>query len=150
MYSFIQRILPWILAGILFTGGVHTGYNYATSKWEKEKYDTFISKVEATRNKQEAVNKVSQDYQQKLSELEVSTDRVITDLRESNSRLYVKLKTPSKPTGDNSGCQLNGKAELDETTARDLIRITQQGDAWIESLQETIRELQDKQHKENN
>lgn len=138
------------MAGILFTGGVHTGYNYATAKWEKEKSDTFIAKVEATRDKQEAINKISQDYQQKISDLEVSTDSVITDLRESNSRLYVKLKTSSQSTGDNSGCQLNGKAELDETTSRDLIRITQQGDIWIESLQETIRQLQDKQYKEDN
>lgn len=147
MLKFLNRVIPWAIAGVLFTGGYHLGYEKADSKWKEVNHVEYVKKTEARADKQAALNKASQDYQDKLAELEGSTDRIITDLRKSNSGLYVKLKNTSGPTRPDGRCELNGKAELDESTAGDLIQITQKGDAWIEALQKTIRELQQKEKK---
>lgn len=147
MLKFLQKVAPWVLAGILFTGGYHTGYKQADSKWKELNNAVYVKKTEARADKQDALNKVSEEYQGKLAELEGSADRIIADLRKSNSGLYVKLKNTSGTSRPDGRCKLDGKAELDESTARDLIQITKKGDAWIESLQETIRELQQKEKK---
>lgn len=147
MLVFLKRVIPWVIAGVLFTGGYHLGYEKADSKWKEVNRVEYVKKTEARADKQAALNKVSQDYQDKLSELEGSTDRVIADLRKSNSGLYVKLKNASGTARPNGRCELDGRAELDDSTAKDLIQITQRGDAWIEALQQTIRELQQKEKK---
>ena len=147
MLKFLNRVVPWVLAGVLFTGGYQMGYEKADSKWKEVNRVEYVKKTEARADKQAALNKVSKDYQDTLAELEGSTDRIIADLRKSNSGLYVKLKNASSTPRPDGRCELDGKAELDESTARDLIQITQRGDAWIESLQETIRELQQKEKK---
>lgn len=147
MLVFLKRAVPWVIAGVLFTGGYHLGYEKADSKWKEVNRVEYVKKAEARADKQDALNKVSKEYQDSLAELAGSTDRVIADLRKSNSGLYVKLKNTSGTTRPDGRCELNGKAELDESTSRDLIQITQRGDAWIESLQETIRELQQKEKK---
>lgn len=143
MLSLIKTTLPWVLAALLFGYGWTMGSNSRNQEWKELIHNEYVSRVEATRNTQEAVDLVSQQYQEDLEALEGSTDRVINDLRSSNKRLYVKLKaSPSRDSNGVSGCIPNGKAELDDSTTRDLIGITQRGDAWIKALQNTIIELQ--------
>lgn len=120
------------------------GYDKANTKWEQEVHNEYIKKVEATADKQAAINKVSQEYQDDLAALEGSTDRVINDLRNDGKRLRVKLSATSRELQDNGGCLIDGRAELDEEFSKRLIGVTQRGDAWIKALQNTIKEMQTK------
>lgn len=142
MLQVFKRALPWILAALLFGLGWHTGSDSKDAHWKEVLHNEYVSKVEATRETQAAVDLVATQYQDDLAALEGSSDRVINDLRGSNKRLYVKLKAKPRGTEGVSGCLADGRAELDDSTARDIIKVTQRGDAWIKALQGTIRELQ--------
>lgn len=147
MLNFLKKAAPWVLAGVLFTGGYQMGYDKADTKWKEVNHAEYVSKTEARASKQTAINQVSQRYQEEIAALEGSSDRVIADLRKSNSGLYVKLKNTSGTPRPDGRCELDGRAELDDSTAKDLIQVTQRGDAWIKALQDTIRELQQKEKK---
>lgn len=100
----------------------------------------------STQSTQEKISKISKDYQEKLSEIEGSTDRIINDLRTSDKQLRVKLsKNSTRKQQNNCGCLTDGKAELDPEFSRRIIGITQKGDLWIEALQDTIRQMQNQQ-----
>lgn len=118
------------------------GYDKANTKWEQEVHNEYVKKVEATADKQTALNEVSRQYQEDLAALEGSTDRVINDLRNDGKRLRVKLSDTSRELQANGGCLVDGRAELDEEFSRRLIGVTQRGDAWIKALQNTIKEMQ--------
>ncbi|QQG33618.1 endopeptidase [Pectobacterium phage PcCB251] len=118
------------------------GYDKAYTKWEQEVHNEYVKKVEATADRQAAINEVSRQYQEDIAELEGSTDRVINDLRNDGKRLRVKLSATSRELQDNGGCLVDGRAELDEEFSRRLIGVTQRGDAWIKALQNTIKEMQ--------
>lgn len=142
MLQIFKRALPWLLAALLFGSGWYAGSESKDTHWKEVLHNEYVSRVEATRETQAAVDLVATQYQDDLAALEGSTDRVITDLRGSNKRLYIKLKAKPRGTEGVSGCIADGRAELDDSTARDLIKVTQRGDAWIKALQGTIRELQ--------
>ena len=120
------------------------GYDKANTKWEQEVHNEYVKKVEATADKQAALNEVSRQYQEDLAALEGSTDRVINDLRNDGKRLRVKLSATTRELQDNGGCLVDGRAELDEEFSKRLIGVTQRGDAWIRALQDTIKEMQTK------
>lgn len=141
MLVFLKRAIPWFLAATLFATGWHLGSASKDAEWKQEVLNEYIKKDEANRKTQEAVNKVSRDYQATISEIEGSTDRIINDLRNSNKRLSIRVKTARSSKG-NSGCFPDGRAELDERDAKRILAVTQKGDAWIKALQNTIKELQ--------
>lgn len=142
MLEFLKRALPWTLAALLFIFGWNIGSNSKDAEWKEVVTHEYIKKQEANKATQLEVNKVSTKYQADLEGLEGSTDRIIADLRSDNVRLRLKVKpTTGTPTGDGR-CIFDGKAELDEATAKRLIGITQRGDLHIEALQDTIRKLQ--------
>lgn len=118
------------------------GYDKANTKWEQEVHNEYVKKVEATADKQTAINEISRQYQEDLEALEGSTDRVINDLRNDGKRLRVKLSATTRELQDNGGCLVDGRAELDEEFSKRLIGVTQRGDAWIKALQNTIKEMQ--------
>lgn len=120
------------------------GYDKANTKWEQEVHNEYVKKVEATEDKQAAINEISRQYQEDLAALEGSTDRVINDLRNDGKRLRVKLSATTRELQDNGGCLVDGRAELDEEFSKRLIGVTQRGDAWIRALQDTIKEMQTK------
>lgn len=120
------------------------GYDKANTKWEQEVHNEYVKKVEATTDKQAAINEISRQYQEDLAALEGSTDRVINDLRNDGKRLRVKLSSTTRELQDNGGCLVDGRAELDEEFSKRLIGVTQRGDAWIKALQDTIKEMQTK------
>ncbi len=126
----------------LFAGGYETGRQQADHKWKEKISNEYITKVEAGRSTQRQVSIVSADYQAKLAKSKEDARGTVDALRSDNKRLRVKVKASSGPTGSNSGCVTDGKAELDDSTAESLIRITQDGDKQIEALQETIKKLQ--------
>lgn len=144
MLQFLRKLIPWVLAGMLFGLGWHLGSDSMDSKWKQEVQNEYVKRVEATASTQRAVNEISAKYQEDLAALEGSTDRIISDLRGDNKRLRVRIKTTGTSSGQ-CGFEPDGRAELDDRDAKRIIAVTQKGDAWIRALQDTIRELQRKQ-----
>lgn len=141
MLKLLRQAVPWLVAGLLFC----SGYWVADNKWEAKVNNEYITKLEARENQratvQGEIDKVSKDWQDKMSALEGSTDRVINDLNRDNKRLRVKVKTSGLTESDISRCFPNGRVELHPETSKSLIRITQEADLKEKALQETIRRL---------
>ena len=142
MLEFLKRAAPWLLAAVMFAGGYHT----ANNKWEAKVNDEYITKLEARETQRTAVqaeiDKVSAEWQGKMSALEGSTDRIIADLNRDNKRLRVRVNTSGLTESDISRCFPNGRVELHPETSKSLIRITQEADLKEKALQDTIRRLQ--------
>lgn len=142
MLELLRRAIPWLVAGLLFC----SGYWVAHNKWEAKVNDEYITKLEARENQratvQAEIDKVSKDWQDKISALEGSTDRIIADLNRDNKRLRVKVNTSGLTESDISRCFPNGRVELHPETSKSLIRITQEADLKEKALQDTIRRLQ--------
>ena len=142
MLEFLNRAAPWLLAAVMFAGGYHT----ANNKWEAKVNDEYITKLEARENQratvQAEIDKVSAEWQDKMSALEGSTDRIIDDLNRDNKRLRVRVNTSGLTESDVSRCFPNGRVELHPETSKSLIRITQEADLKEKALQDTIRRLQ--------
>lgn len=144
MLQFLRKLIPWVLAGMLFGLGWHLGSDSMDAKWKQEVHNEYVKRVEATASTQRAINEISAKYQEDLAALEGSTDRIISDLRSDNKRLRVRVKTIGASDGQ-CGFEPDGRAELDDRDAKRILAVTQRGDAWIRALQDTIRELQHKQ-----
>lgn len=142
MLKLLRQAVPWLVAGLLFC----SGYWVADNKWEAKVSNEYITKLEARENQRAAVqgelDKVSAEWQDKMSALEGSTDRIIADLNSDNKRLRVKVNTSGLTESDISRCFPNGRVELHESTSRSLIEITQKADLKEKALQDTIRRLQ--------
>lgn len=142
MLKLLRQAVPWLVAGLLFC----SGYWVADNKWEAKVNNEYITKLEATeqsrRSVQSEVNKVSAEWQDKMSALEGSTDRIIADLNRDNKRLRVKVNTTGITESDYSRCFPDGRVELHPETSKSLIRITQEADLKEKALQDTIRRLQ--------
>ena len=146
----LKNLKVWLIAGAFALGmtlAYTHGYDKANTKWEQEVHNEYVKRTEATADKQAAIQEVSQKYQDDLAALEGSTDRVIADLRNDGKRLSVKLSATTRELQANSGCLIDGRAELDEEFSKRLIGVTQKGDAWIKALQNTIKEMQKKESK---
>ena len=142
MLEFLKKALPWLLVACVFYGGFHLGEQSADTRWTKEVHNEYIKKDDARVATQQVVSDISADYQAKLKASEDDAARTVDGLRSDNVRLRVKLKALSGTPTSDGRCQFDGKAELDDSASKELIRITQDGDAWIQSLQDTIKELQ--------
>lgn len=142
MLEFLKKALPFLLAGLIYTAGFYSGSVSKDNEWKEVVHNEYVQKQEATQSTQRAVNEISAKYQADLEGLEGSTDRIIADLRSDNKRLRVAIKPTTGQLQGDGRCLVDGKAELDEATARRLIGITKRGDATIEALQNTIHKLQ--------
>lgn len=142
MLELLRRCATWLVAGLLFC----SGYWVADNKWEAKVNNEYITKLEARENQRAAVqgelDKVSAEWQDKMSALEGSTDRIIADLNRDNKRLRVRVNTSGITESDVSRCFPNGRVELHPETSKSLIRITQEADLKEKALQDTIRRLQ--------
>lgn len=142
MLELLRKALPWLVAGLLFC----SGYWVADTKWEAKVNDEYITKLQAedrTRTSvQREVSRIAKDYQDKMSALEGSTDRIIADLNRDNKRLRIRVKPTSGTVQSDGRCLVDGYADLDERDAKRLIAIGLKGDEWIKALQGTIRALQ--------
>lgn len=140
--TFIERVAPWLVAGLLFA----SGYWVADNKWEAKVNEEYTSNLKASEDTrlavQAEVNKVSKRFQDEMSSLEGSTDRIIADLQSDNKRLRIRVKPTSGTTQSDGRCVIDGYAELDERDAKRLIAIGVKGDKWIKALQDTVRALQ--------
>lgn len=141
MLQLLKRAVPWLVAASLFASGWYMGSDSKDAEWKEVIHNEYVTRVEATRSAQAAVDKISAKYQEDLAALEGSTDRIISDLRSDNKRLRVRIKTTGSTQGI-SRCESDGRAELDDRDAKRILAVTQKGDAWIKALQDTIRELQ--------
>lgn len=147
MLQILRTALPFVVAGALFCSGWHMGAKEERNHWNEVIHYEYVKKTEATKATQDAIGKVASEYQEKLSTLESSTDRVIDDLKRDNKRMSVRIKRAGTSKPSACGCQSDGRAELDERDAKRILGITQKGDAWIKALQETIVELQKERSK---
>ncbi|AXF40827.1 Rz-like spanin [Shigella phage SFPH2] len=142
MLELLRKALPWLVAGLLFC----SGYWVADTKWEAKVNDEYITKLQAedrTRTSvQREVSRIAKEYQDKMSELEGSTDRIIADLNRDNKRLRIRVQPTSGTVQSDGRCLVDGYADLDERDAKRLIAIGLKGDEWIKALQGTIRALQ--------
>lgn len=142
MLEFLKRAAPWLLAAVMFAGGYHT----ANNKWEAKVNAEYTSNLKASEDTrlavQAEVDKVSKRFQDEMSSLEGSTDRIIADLQSDNKRLRVRVNTSGLTESDVSRCFTNGRVELHPETSKSLIRITQEADLKEKALQDTIRRLQ--------
>lgn len=145
MLNFLKRALPFLVAGLLFTAGWHYGSQAKDSEWKEVIQNEYVTKVKARDDTQAEVNRVSEEYQANLEGLEGSTDRIISDLRNDNKRLQVRIKSTSGTLTGDGRCLVDGPVELHESTARSLIEITQKADLKEKALQDTIRKLQRKE-----
>ncbi|UAW07664.1 spanin, inner membrane subunit [Salmonella phage STP-SP1] len=147
MLELLRRCTPWLVAGLLFC----SGYWVADNKWEAKVNNEYITKLEARENQRAAVqgeiDKVSAEWQDKMSALEGSTDRIIADLNRDNKRMRVKVNTTGITESDYSRCFPDGRVELHPETSKSLIRITQEADLKEKALQDTIRRLQQEKEK---
>ena len=141
MLEFLRKLVPWVLAGMLFGWGWQLGADSMDAKWKQEVQNEYVKKQTARAETQKAIDAVSAKYQADLEGLEGSTDRIIADLRSDNKRLRVRIKTTGTSDGK-CGFEPDGRAELDDRDAKSILAVTQRGDAWIRALQDTIRELQ--------
>lgn len=142
MLEITKKLVPWLWTIMVFAFGWHYGSQHTDANWKEVVHNEYVQKQEATQSTQRAVNEISAKYQADLEGLEGSTDRIIADLRSDNKRLRVTIKPTTGQLQGDGRCLVDGKAELDEATARRLIGITKRGDATIEALQNTIRKLQ--------
>lgn len=142
MLELLRRCAPWLVAGLLFC----SGYWVADNKWEAKVSNEYITKLQAedrTRaSVQREVSSIAKDYQDKMSALEGSTDRIIADLNRDNKRLRIRVKPASGTVQTDGRCVIDGYAELDERDAKRLIAIGLKGDEWIKALQKTVRAMQ--------
>lgn len=147
MLELLRKALPWLVAGLLFC----SGYWVADTKWEAKVNDEYITKLQAedrTRTSvQREVSRIAKEYQDKMSELEGSTDRIIADLNRDNKRLRIRVQPTSGTVQSDGRCLVDGYADLDERDAKRLIAIGLKGDEWIKALQGTIRALQQEKEK---
>lgn len=144
MLELTKRVVPYLVVIMVFAFGWHFGSQSTDAKWKEKVNDEYITKVEHTAAVQGSVSEVSRKYQEDYAALEGSTDRVITDLRNSNKRLRVQIKPTSGQLQSDGRCLVDGPVELHEATARSLIAITQKADLKEKALQDTIRKLQGK------
>ncbi|QEG10058.1 putative Rz-like lysis protein [Klebsiella phage KMI4] len=142
MLEITKRIVPYLVAIMVFAFGWHFGSQSTDTKWKEVVQNEYVKKQTARAETQKAIDAVSAKYQADLEGLEGSTDRIIADLRSDNKRLRVKVKPTSVASGPDGRCLVDGSVELHEATARSLITITQKADLKEKALQDTIRKLQ--------
>lgn len=142
LLTYARKAAPWLAAVMLYMAGYSLGYDKAETQYKEVMHNEYVTKQIATQRTQQAVAQVSKEYQDTLAGIEGSTDRIIADLRSDNKRLRVKLKPQAGVVRSDGGCESASTGELDESTSRRLIGITQRGDAQIEALIKTVKELQ--------
>ena len=142
MLEFLNKALPWVLAGVLFTAGWNFGSNSKDAEWKEVVHNEYVQKSEARKVTQAEVSEVSLKYQEDYAALEGSTDRIIDDLSRTNKRLLVKTKPSSGTLTSDGRCLSTSTVELHESTAKSLISITQKADLKEKALIDTIKKLQ--------
>ncbi|UZT50058.1 endopeptidase Rz [Enterobacter phage 01_vB_Eclo_IJM] len=123
----------------------------ADNKWEAKVSNEYITKLEARENQRAAVqgeiDKVSAEWQDKMSALEGSTDRISPTLTAITSGCASGSNQPVEQSETDGRCVIDGYAELDERDAKRLIAIGLKGDEWIKALQKTVRAMQQEKEK---
>lgn len=136
-----------ILIGVVICS-YYKGYHVASTKWKNKIQDSYIKIIDSKLVKQQEIEKISFKYQKEINNLEKKAKDIVTNLNAKHKRMCVAVSIPrntlNKKTTRNtdiSKSSFNGKAYLDEETARSLIKIAEEGDAHIEALQNIIKEL---------
>ncbi|EKN6406607.1 hypothetical protein DVP99_13875 [Yersinia enterocolitica] len=101
--------------------------------------------------KQNEVNKIKGEFNTKLSNLQKTTDNVVTNLNADNVRLRIQIKRSSSSNTNTSECSTTGKSndyvELSERSSRFLIGQSIKADDWVNSLQKLVLKLNEDNQK---
>lgn len=154
--SIKNYIIICLLSTLLVFGAFHygssTGYNDGYQRREeiaqKDISDMkvgFLTQLQNEKDrKQSEINKIKDDYNKQLEDLQATTDGVIDGLTTDNQRLYIKIKR-SNTSSNNSQCSVTGQsdetAELSEGSSKFLIGQAIKADLWVSSLQKVIIKL---------
>ncbi|APU03067.1 Rz-like spanin [Pectobacterium phage PP81] len=140
-----EKIIALIVVAVLGLTGYFSytsGYDKADRKWKDTIQEQYITKQKANKITQEALNEVSKGYQEDIAASKADADRIISGLRSDNKRLSVKIKSTTGTQSSDGRCIFDGRAELHESTASNLIGVTLRADAHVKALQDTVRALQ--------
>ncbi|MDJ1414065.1 hypothetical protein MU748_31530, partial [Pseudomonas aeruginosa] len=77
MLEFTKRIVPYLVAIMVFAFGWHLGSQSTDAKWKEVVQNEYVKKQTARAETQKAIDAVSTKYQADLEGLEGSTDRII-------------------------------------------------------------------------
>lgn len=140
----LKNIALYVYIGVLgmaVSFAYNRGYHHSETKWIKEVTKLNALREKEQRDKQEALNAINKEYQEKLRTIKTDSDHVINEL---NHKLRIKVAQ----AGNTNRCPIgaDGKAELDREYAKRLVGITRKGDLWIAALQDTIRKLNAEQN----
>lgn len=142
------RLNAYLIGGMIFIVSLfiacQQSYKYGQLS-KMEEYNALERRkteeiVRITREKQREIDRISRDYHTQIQSLQADTSATISRLTADNKRLYVRLKSHNAPSKGTHRPVVVNRAELDESTARDLIAITTRGDKWIKALQDTLKQ----------
>ncbi|HDV7148643.1 TPA: hypothetical protein RJ113_003970 [Yersinia enterocolitica] len=115
------------------------------------KYNYNIELLREKDLKQNEVNKIKDEFNTKLSNLQKNTDNVITNINADNVRLRIQIKRSSSSNTNTSECSTTGKSndyvELSERSSKFLIGQSIKADDWVNSLQKLVLKLNDDNQK---
>ncbi|EKN6008002.1 TPA: hypothetical protein ACXLW9_001824 [Yersinia enterocolitica] len=115
------------------------------------KYNYNIELLREKDLKQNEVNKIKDEFNTKLSNLQKTTDNVITNINADNVRLRIQIKRSSSSDTNTSECsttrQSNDYAELSERSSKFLIGQSIKADDWVNSLQKLVLKLNEDNQK---
>ena len=147
MLEFLKRVAPIVGVLLVFALGWNLGSSSKDHDWKEVVHNEYVKKVEARKDKQDAIDAISQKYQDDYAALEGSTDGIINALSGDNKRLRANACSPGAARGPSGRCESYVSVELHESTVRSLIEITQKADLKEKALQDTIRKLQNKKER---
>ncbi|MHA3546001.1 hypothetical protein [Yersinia enterocolitica] len=156
-------IVILLVSSLLIIGSYHygnsTGYTsgyerrdeIATQDIKNMKYNYNIELQREKDLKQNEVNKIKGEFNTKLSNLQKTTDNVVTNLNADNVRLRIQIKRSSSSNTNTSECSTTGKSndyvELSERSSRFLIGQSIKADDWVNSLQKLVLKLNENNQK---
>lgn len=143
----MNLINPWTILGAVlivlatFGYGYHKGYNTRDLEMQAEIAKKNAEQQEIERERVAKLSDLSYKLAKEKENAKVANDRYVDALRAGSERLYIPVTGGVQACGDStaaSGDRNQARAELDPTTAINLVRITSDGDDAIRQLNACI------------
>ena len=140
-----------VVAAIWFYG--HLRYNAGQADTQA-KFDEYKTEIKAAITKRLAQNaqkeaqdrkvfdEIAKQYAQDIKDAKAKSDRIAADLRAGNIKLRKHWRGCAAPQAADGSSGVDEEAELRVQGAAEDVRDGAWADAWIEGLQEVIRQLQ--------
>lgn len=149
MYSYLLNLTALGVSILLLSMWLSVKDDLVEAKKDNIALKEHYLKTEVRRAEmQGALQKAASVYSEELRSNAATASSTIDGYIAINKRLSVQLKTVSNTTSAgscSSGSELNARAELHPETAKDLIGVTMDADSHVKALQETIKQLTNKE-----